>query len=264
MSRNKEIDDFLRQQIAGYGYFDPARRAIARHNGLKHFEDYCDIHGLIDHNAKTGLCVKCSPPPPSGRPLKMDARSVARREGRTTYTAQCATHGPTAHSVDKGRCLTCYTTTGAPRQEARDSLRAVARRAGSATYMATCGTCGREAHSVQTGKCLTCYTTLGAPRKAPGRPASDNPRAAARRAGEATYDAQCLVHGTTPHSVTHGKCLTCYTTLGAPRKRVDAKVTRCDLGHKLVGIAQHLERERGPDWEERRRVILAAATELSK
>jgi len=115
-------------------------------------------------------------------------------------------------------------------------------------------------HGIYSGKCLSCYTSSGRARRAwgPGRPATDNPRAVARRAGDPTYTDQCEVHGPAAHSVTHGKCLTCYTTLGHPRKRLDAKVTWCDLGRELVMIAHQLERD---DW---RQTILAAATELSR
>jgi hypothetical protein len=129
--------------------------------------------------------------------------------------------------------------------------------------MDVCPTHGRVPHDTIRGKCLTCFTTLGTPRKRPPSP-PDNARAQARREGAASYFDTCEAHGVVAHSVTHGKCLTCFTSAGSPRKRLDVPVTRCDIGNALVGIAQHLERERGPDWAARRETLLTAAGMLAR
>lgn len=43
-------------------------------------------------------------------------------------------------------------------------------------------------------------------------------RVNARAAGDSTYIANCPTHGDVQHSVLHGKCLSCFNTVGQPRK----------------------------------------------
>lgn len=82
--------------------------------------------------------------------------------------------------------------------------------------------------AVGSRRCLTCD-----PPSSPGRPRAGNPRAVARNAGQKEYTTHCGACGlNTPHSVAHGKCLTCYSTIGQPRSpRVRAR---------LAGLATYL------------------------
>lgn len=142
-------------------------------------------------------------------------RAIAAAHRLTTYEDLCATHGVTQHLTQPGyefaECAQCVA-------EKPDLTRAEARRVGHVSFPAICATHGRAPHSVAHGKCLTRYTSAGVERQAvTGRPPSEGPRAAARRLGESTYKGTCAEHGETDHSVTHGKCLTCFNTAGIRR-----------------------------------------------
>lgn len=94
-------------------------------------------------------------------------------------------------------------------------------------YYYICETHGVSLFSVHTWKCIKCYDIYGMRRdnpsqlelRPPGRPAINQARADARRAGFPSYDSVCPVHGQGPFSTARGLCLQCYSALGAPRPR---------------------------------------------
>lgn len=80
--------------------------------------------------------------------------------------------------------------------------------------------CERGAHlmraSIATGRCVECEAAT-----------YSGPRAAARRAGLRAYYDHCpRCRAETEHSVTHGKCLDCYTTAGIERQRTEGAAAR--------------------------------------
>jgi hypothetical protein len=97
-----------------------ARRQARAHSATTFISD-CVVHGTVDHNVKTSLCLSCytangdrrSERGP-GRPG--DPRRMAAREaGEATYLAECEEHGEVAHHTVRGKCLTCYNTQGIKR-----------------------------------------------------------------------------------------------------------------------------------------------------
>lgn len=193
------------------------RGLIAQSVGLRQYEEYCDTHGVTLFDVATMRCALCLPL----RDARL-SRAEARKAGLTSFASTCPTHGETAHSVAHGKCLSCFTTAGAARvtlRPAPNNPRSQARRAGAARYMSECPTHGKTVHSVAHGKCLACFTSQGVPRAqgAQGRPLTDGVRASARRAGLRTYSGVCHTHGETAHSISHGKCLACFTVAGVRR-----------------------------------------------
>lgn len=71
----------------------------------------------------------------------------------------------------------------------------------------------------------------------PGRrgPKGDQLRIAARSVGATVYPKECDVHGMVPHSVLHGKCLSCYNTTGAERKAEAKPVTSERVNARSAG-----------------------------
>lgn len=139
---------------------------------------------------------------------------IARKFKLETYRQFCDVHGVSDFDTKSGACRVCATSN--PHRS-----RADARRLGFRTYLATCAEHGETDHDVPRGRCLKCFTTAGAPRTAVGsalgRPVTNGARAVARREGEKTYLATCQAHGAAAHSVTHGKCLSCFNTAGLRR-----------------------------------------------
>lgn len=94
-------------------------------------------------------------------------------------------------------------------------------------YYYVCEVHGVSLFSVHTWKCLKCYDIYGGKRdnpsqselRPPGRPAVNQARADARRAGATSYDSVCPVHGKGPFSTARGLCLQCYSALGSPRPK---------------------------------------------
>lgn len=82
----------------------------------------------------------------------------------------------------------------------------LARQCGLPSYEDYCDAHGVTAFASCTKRCTLC--------------AVENPRrtrAEARALGMSRFLAECPTHGETDHDVPRGKCLTCFTTLGAPR-----------------------------------------------
>lgn len=171
------------------------------------YEGYCAEHGWTKFSVDTRKCSLCKKTP--GRRYSNSA---------SEYIAVCPAHGDMLHDVATGRCLLCTVAVGRPPS---DRPRAVARRAGQTAYIDRCETHGETAHHVSNGKCAACFTSAGTRRiGAGGRPTSDEPRAAARRAGKTTFVGSCAVHGPVQCAVRHGRCLKCFTVLGTPRAAV--------------------------------------------
>jgi len=151
------------------------------------------------------------------------ARAISRHHKLLQFVAHCAEHWTyTLHNTKTGLCVECHpeTPTGRPVEEGND--RAAARRQGLKTYVDYCPIHVTVPFSVAHGRCLTCFNTSGAPRKSWDctKPLSESPRAEARRAGASSYGGECPKHGPTPFSVAHGRCLTCFTAGGTPRRMV--------------------------------------------
>lgn len=198
---------------------NPAR-AAARRAGEQYYSAQCAKHGETDFHVGIGRCATCFTATGAERQgqSRSMSRTMARRWGEKTYDAGCRIHGDVPHSVAHGKCLQCFTMGGQPRVGRPPPLqqRIDARRTHQAAYLDRCEIHGVTLHSTARGKCLTCYNAAGQPR--PEVSPSESPRAAARRAGASRYDAWCLLHGeSSPHSVTHGKCLQCYNAMGYPR-----------------------------------------------
>lgn len=195
-------------------------RAVSRQQGLAQYQDVCEVHGPSSFAVNTGKCLACFTATGGTRASEnVNFRATARRDGHTQYQDVCEVHGPTPFSVNTGRCLTCYTATGSNRTNRAAAPRAVARRAGETAYLDVCEVHGPTPFSVQSGRCLTCYTTGGIARSnEPGWSGASSRRAEARRKGETQFLGTCGAHGETPFSVSTGRCLTCYTAAGVPRK----------------------------------------------
>ncbi len=166
-------------------------------------------------------------------------RAIAANNAMKRYADLCAQHGVTDHFTSSARCAQCVALDP-------DITRAEARKVGRSTYAAECPTHGRTDHSVAHGRCLTCFNTAGARRVAESTTGS-TPRAAARRSGQPTFVETCLTHGSTEHSVAHGKCLSCFTTAGvrrvgptAPRETYRSPSYRPEL---VTGVYVRRQRE---------------------
>lgn len=132
-------------------------------------------------------------------------RACASNHRLRTYPDVCDKHGETPHKTASGDCTACT-----------DGPRKIARRAGRPQYGDNCPQHGFTSFSTLHGKCLTCFTSSGMVR---GGPAPVSARAAARREGRTYFLARCEPCGAqTRHHVQRGKCLTCFTALGAVRK----------------------------------------------
>lgn len=75
-------------------------------------------------------------------------------------------------------------------------------------FYQTCETHGLVLWDVRGNYCLSCHP-----------PKYDPLRSDARRAGGTTYPGACEIHGATPFGVYSGKCLMCFNSVGAPRRR---------------------------------------------
>lgn len=125
------------------------------------------------------------------------------------FVALCFAHGSTLFDTARGACLICEAgilQSGLAPAYAAEII-------GADHYDDICETHGATLFHTGSEKCAKCS------RGQIGRPQTSGARAAARRAGEATYLARCETHGETPHSVQRGLCLTCYNTAGQLRKR---------------------------------------------
>lgn len=130
-----------------------------------------------------------------GNPLRYTA---ARHHRLASYPEYCPAHGDTPHRIRDRRCRACAS-----------SARSMARGRGDATFLDRCDECGGDTpHSVKTGGCAWCRKT---------RAKKTSPRAEARRRGDRVFEGVCDEHGAADHSVLNGKCLSCFTTAGAPR-----------------------------------------------
>jgi hypothetical protein len=134
---------------------------------------------------------------------------LARDAGLRFYDEYCDAHGVTQFDSTVMRCALCRPVT------LGELTRTEARKAGEKTYLDVCPEHGETAHGVQYGKCLTCFNTAGARRSV--RELIEEPRARARRDGLPSFLDECREHGRTAHSVSHGKCLSCFTTAGVAR-----------------------------------------------
>lgn len=184
----------------------PATRAILQRKMF--YREICPVHGKTDYYTKGQRCASCFTR--KGKPIPRNERKIARVAGERGYLEWCVVHGAKLHSTHTGRCHACAEL---------EHPRARARMKGAKTYLFDCVRHGETAFSVRVGSCLTCCTHAGVPRVVGQRiaePSTD--RAKARYAGRSTYQAGCPFHGTTAFSVTHGKCLTCFTTGGVVRK----------------------------------------------
>lgn len=197
----EEIQAYIRSL---HGPGDPGRFALAKKYKQSVFWWVCKTHGDTEFSVKHGTCNTC----------RKSKRSLARAARQKHYLDNCEKHGEALHRVDTANCQQCRDEN--PRGK-KPTLRSFARRQGQTTYLEVCPVHGVTAYGVLSGKCLTCYNSVGAPR--PGPPAPLAPRALARRQGLKTYMAPCETHGVVPHDVARGKCQTCFTTIGAPRKR---------------------------------------------
>lgn len=210
---NETLLGKYRGNIAAKPFCCPTRLAMAKSYRLKYYEDYCDAHGVTDFSVKTAGCAICT-----GAPLP--GRSAARRQGKASFMAECPDHDFVPHSTQTGKCLTCYTTAGTTRLRPYPTLhpeRFEARMAGARLFAGKCAKCGPSDHWVSSGLCATCWTANRRFRVTPPRTARP-PRQAARLEGKAFYQADCPTHGTTPHWVSCGRCATCCTASGSPRR----------------------------------------------
>lgn len=136
-------------------------------------------------------------------------RIGARLSKQKTFQAVCLPcDSVQTFNTGNGNCLNCT-----------EQPRIAARLLKKKSYFFYCPVKehGQTEHSVLHGKCLKCYSSNGQQRlRSPTKGMSG--RAISRRLGLSTYLAVCEKHGQTEHSVLHGKCLTCFTTLGAIRK----------------------------------------------
>lgn len=137
------------------------------------------------------------------------ARSmIAKKAGWKIYPEICHLHGLCDHDVKTRRCIACD-------PEHHPNARSAARAVGAKDYLSRCETHGLTPHGVNTGRCLTCFTLSGAKRVGPPELGA---RAVARRAGLKTYVSPCEACGVDrDHSVSLGRCLTCFTTGGVTR-----------------------------------------------
>jgi hypothetical protein len=87
---------------------------------------------------------------------------------------------------------------------------AAARNSRASHYQGVCLTHGWQNFETKNKKCPLCRKRAGAPYK-------DGARAEARRVGHKDYLGECAAHGTVAHSVAHGKCLSCFNSVGARR-----------------------------------------------
>lgn len=186
-------------------------RERARDARRSEFIAKCARHGgasLFD--TSTGACLSCL-----ADHADLPVQVMYRAAGGTSYVDHCEVHGAAVARFGESGCALCVRPEIAPR--------IMAQRAGAVRYDDTCETCGPALFSVRSGRCLTCNTREGVPRDRTGkvgRPReAGNVRAEARRAGEKQYLANCEQHGQTPHSVAHGKCLTCFNAMGQRRPR---------------------------------------------
>lgn len=211
LKSKEEISAACGELIASRPFFDPVRLAIAKNNGLRYFDDYCDRHGVTAFRVKDGACAKC-------REDLASPRVVARRSGKPFFMGRCAKHGETKHGVTHGRCLTCFTTSGArrvgPRLSPKPPERVAAEVTGSRSYVAACALHGPTQFWTHSGHCMACRTVAGKPRRPQG---PSSARAISRKHGLTQYRGHCGVHGWTAHSVGPGKCLTCFNAMGYPR-----------------------------------------------
>lgn len=155
-----------------------------------------DFTGLLPlENAEVYRRIAETYPP--GHPGRF---AVARKNRLPEYPGTCFYHGETPFRTRTETCVACSRT-----------KRALAREAGQRTYLDNCPDHGPQStYQTVNGACLHC-------REENPRAKQPRPRAIARREGHATFMGACRTHGAVPHSVAHGKCLTCFTSGGLLR-----------------------------------------------
>lgn len=216
---NESILGKYRENIAQKPFCCSTRLAMAKGYRLRYFEDYCDAHGVTEFSVKTAGCAICT-----GAPLP--GRAAARRQGKASYMADCPEHNFVLHSTQTGKCLTCYTTAGTTRLRPYPTLhpeRVDARAEGKRLFAGKCARCGPSDHWVSSGWCAECWTSGGRFRVKPrvsAQPAR-SPRQTARLAGRTRYPAICPTHGETSYWVSCGRCATCCTASGSPRRSIE-------------------------------------------
>ena len=128
----------------------------------------------------------------------------------TYFYANCPTHGFAQFTTKTRACQICEPPRG-------KTARAIARSEKYASYLDRCTEHGDTPFGTNTGVCLTCYNAAGYPRTP--SPESARSRRTSQCEGWSWYFDFCDVHGTTNFGMKSGRCLTCCTASGAPRKQ---------------------------------------------
>lgn len=172
----------------------------------------CERCGSVTNRITCEDCLKIAAYFPGEGPAH--GAWAARTYGISYFYADCPIHGMSEFVAKTEKCVICEPPRG-------KTARTIARRDKRPAYRDWCDMHGMTDHGTNTGKCLTCYTSVGRERvsAARGRPTTLGLRAISRREGRSWYFGRCETHGSTPHAVSHGRCLTCYTATGDVRRQ---------------------------------------------